>query len=182
MTDIFNLSGRVVFVTGASAGLGRHFVRTLASVGARLAIGARRLDRLEALKKELPGADIVPIALDVTDAESVRGALDRAESALGPLFALVNNAGIASPRRIVDIPESDYDSIMATNAKGMWLMAQETGRRMITRGEGGQIVNIASMGGLIATRNLSVYGMSKAAVIHMTKAMALEWEIGRAHV
>jgi NAD(P)-dependent dehydrogenase (short-subunit alcohol dehydrogenase family) len=173
--ELFKLSGRAVFVTGASAGLGRHFVRTLAKSGARLAIGARRLDRLEALKAELPGADIVPVALDVTDAESVHRALDRAESALGPLFALVNNAGIASPRRILDIPESEYDSIMATNAKGMWLMAQETGRRMIARGQGGQIVNIASMGGLIATRNLSVYGMSKAAVIHMTKAMALEW-------
>ncbi|MFO0996729.1 MAG: SDR family NAD(P)-dependent oxidoreductase [Alphaproteobacteria bacterium] len=175
MTDMFKLAGRTVFVTGASAGLGRHFVHTLAQAGARLAIGARRLDRLEALKAALPKAEIVPIALDVTKAESVKEALDRAEAALGPVSALVNNAGIASPRRILEIPESEYDSIMATNAKGMWLMAQEMGRRMIARGQGGQIVNIASMGGLIATRSLSAYGMSKAAVIHMTKAMALEW-------
>ena len=171
------LAGRHVFVTGASAGLGRHFAKALARHGARVAIAARRVERLEALAAEIKaeGGEARAFALDVTKADQIAAALDAAEAALGPVRALVNNAGVADPRKILDIDEAEYDRIMATNAKGMWLMAQEAGRRMIARGAGGQIANIASMGGLIATRGLSAYGMSKAAVIHMTKAMALEW-------
>ncbi|MGH6953480.1 MAG: SDR family NAD(P)-dependent oxidoreductase, partial [Alphaproteobacteria bacterium] len=171
------LEGRAVLVTGASAGLGRHFAATLARAGARVAMAARRLDRLEELAREIraEGGEVEPIRLDVTDRASVVDAIDKAEQAFGPLRALVNNAGIAKPQWITEITEADYDRIMDTNAKGMWLVAQEVGRRMIARGEGGQIVNIASMGGIIVTRQLAAYGMSKAAVIHMTKAMALEW-------
>ncbi|MFN0042907.1 MAG: SDR family NAD(P)-dependent oxidoreductase [Alphaproteobacteria bacterium] len=171
------LSGRHVLVTGASAGLGRNFARTLARAGAKITVAARRKDRLEALASEIraSGGAAHPVQIDVTDAAAILAGLDAAEAAFGPLHALVNNAGVADPRRILDIDEAEYDRIMATNAKGMWLTAQEVGRRMIARGQGGQIVNIASMGGLIATRGLSAYGMSKAAVIHMTKAMALEW-------
>jgi NAD(P)-dependent dehydrogenase (short-subunit alcohol dehydrogenase family) len=171
------LAGRHVFLTGASAGLGRHFAKALARHGARMAITARRLDRLEALAAEIraEGGEARAFVLDVTRADQIKAALDAAEAAFGPVQALVNNAGVADPKKIVDIDEAEYDRIMATNARGMWLLAQEVGRRMIERGAGGQIANIASMGGLIATRGLSAYGMSKAAVIHMTKAMALEW-------
>jgi NAD(P)-dependent dehydrogenase (short-subunit alcohol dehydrogenase family) len=171
------LEGRNVLLTGASAGLGLHFAHTLAQAGAKLALGARRVEKLEALAAELRkgGAKIEVVTLDVTDAKSVIAAIDRAEKALGPLDVLVNNAGVASPKWIVDTTEADYDMIMDTNAKGAWLVAQEVGRRMIARKKGGQIVNIASMGGLIPSRHLGAYGMSKAAAIHMTKAMALEW-------
>lgn len=171
------LEGRNVLLTGASAGLGLHFAHTLANAGANLALGARRVERLDTLAATLRkgGAKIEPVALDVTDAESVVAAIDKAEKALGPLDVLVNNAGVASPKWILDTTEADYDMIMDTNAKGMWLMAQEVGRRMIARKKGGQIVVIASMGGLVPTRHLAAYGMSKAAAIHMTKAMALEW-------
>lgn len=171
------LEGRHVLLTGASAGLGLHFAHTLAEAGAKLALGARRVERLDALATELRkgGAQVEPVALDVTDAQSVVAAIDKAEKALGPIDVLVNNAGVASPKWIVDTTEADYDMIMDTNAKGMWLVAQEVGRRMIGRKKGGQIVIIASMGGLVPTRHLAAYGMSKAAAIHMTKAMALEW-------
>ncbi len=171
------LEGRNVLLTGASAGLGLHFAHTLAEAGARLALGARRVERLDELAAELRkgGTTVAPVALDVTDAKSVVAAIDAAEKALGPLDVLVNNAGVASPKWIVDTTEADYDMIMDTNAKGAWLVAQEVGRRMIARKKGGQIVNIASMGGLIPSRHLGAYGMSKAAAIHMTKAMALEW-------
>ena len=171
------LEGRNVLLTGASAGLGLHFAHTLAQAGANLALGARRVERLAELSAELRkgGARVESVTLDVTDAKSVVAAIDKAEKALGPLDVLVNNAGVASPKWIVDTTEADYDMIMDTNAKGAWLMAQEVGRRMIARKKGGQIVNIASMGGLIPSRHLGAYGMSKAAAIHMTKAMALEW-------
>jgi len=171
------LEGRNVLLTGASAGLGLHFAHTLAQAGAKLALGARRVERLDELSAELRkgGAQVDAIALDVTDAKSVLAAIDKAEKALGPLDVLVNNAGVASPKWIVDTTEADYDMIMDTNAKGAWLVAQEVGRRMIARKKGGQIVNIASMGGLVPSRHLGAYGMSKAAAIHMTKVMALEW-------
>ena len=171
------LEGRNVLLTGASAGLGLHFAHTLAEAGAKLALGARRVERLDELAAKLRkgGTTVEPVALDVTDAKSVVAAIDAAEKALGPLDVLVNNAGVASPKWIVDTTEADYDMIMDTNAKGAWLVAQEVGRRMIARKKGGQIVNIASMGGLIVSRHLGAYGMSKAAAIHMTKAMALEW-------
>lgn len=171
------LEGRSVLLTGASAGLGLHFAHTLAQAGAKLALGARRVERLDALAAELRkgGAQVEPVALDVTDAKSVIAAIDKAEKALGPLDVLVNNAGVASPKWILDTTEADYDMIMDTNAKGMWLVAQEVGRRMIARKKGGQIVVIASMGGLVPSRHLGAYGMSKAAAIHMTKVMALEW-------
>ena len=171
------LEGRNVLLTGASAGLGLHFAHTLAQAGAKLALGARRVERLDELSAALrkDGAQVESVALDVTDAKSVVAAIDEAEKALGPLDVLVNNAGVASPKWIVDTTEADYDMIMDTNAKGAWLMAQEVGRRMIARKKGGQIVNIASMGGLVPSRHLGAYGMSKAAAIHMTKVMALEW-------
>ena len=171
------LGGKVALVTGASAGLGRRFALALGAAGARVAVTARRIDRLRSLAEEIRGAggEAAAFALDVTDPASVHACLDAAEAELGSLDVLVNNAGIGIPKRILDITEDDYDALMNTNAKGAWLMAQEAGRRMIERGQGGRIINTASMGGLLATRQLSVYGMSKAAVIHMTKAMALEW-------
>ena len=177
MSGSKRLEGRVVLLTGASAGLGVSFARAMAAEGGRLALCARRLARLEALSAEIAdtGGEAVAIELDVTDSAHVRRAIDATEAALGPVDVLVNNAGVAAPKWITDITEDDYDRLLATNAKGPWLMAQEVGRRMIARGRGGQIVNIASMGGLIATRLLSVYGMSKAAVLHMTRHMALEW-------
>ncbi len=177
MTKPFILEGKVAFVTGASSGLGRRFALTLARAGAKVALAARRTDRLEELADEIAGFDgrAIPVACDVTDREAIRGAVDAASTELGPVSILVNNSGVSVQRKIVDYDEADYDLVMDTNVKGAFFVAQEVGRRMIRHGIAGRIVNIASVGGLRVLGQLAVYCMSKAAVVHMTRAMALEW-------
>ena len=172
-----SIEGRAALVTGASSGLGRHMALSLARGGAHVALAARRVERLDALAEEIAafGGRAVPIALDVTDAASVAAGVAAAEDALGALTILVNNAGIAEAKWLLDHDERAFDRIMDTNLKGAWLVATEVGRRMIRHEHGGAIVNIASIAGVRAHPQLSVYGMSKAALIQMTRAMALEW-------
>ena len=157
---------------------------SLARAGAAVAVAARRVDRLEALAREIAdfGGRAVPIPLDVTDAASVAECAAATEDALGGLDILVNNAGVAEAGWLVDTDELTFDRVMDTNLKGAWLVAIEVGRRMIDRGRGGAIVNIASIAGIRAHRQLSVYGMSKAALIQMTHSMALEWARHRIRV
>ena len=171
------LAGKAALVTGASSGLGRHMALCLARGGARVALAARRMDRLDALAAEIAdfGGRASPIALDVTDAASVTGCVAAAEDTLGGLDILVNNAGVGEAGWIADIDEAAFDRVMDTNLKGAWRVATEVGRGMIDRGRGGAIVNVASIAGIRAHPRLSVYGMSKAALILMTRAMALEW-------
>lgn len=171
------LAGKAALVTGASSGLGRRMAACLARAGARVGLAARRLDRLEALAGEIEafGGQAAPIALDVTDAGSVVSCVAAAEDALGGLDILVNNAGIAEAGWVADIDEAAFDRVMDTNLKGAWLVATEFGRHLIGHDRGGAIVNIASIAGIRAHRQLSVYGMSKAALIQMTRSMALEW-------
>ena len=172
-----SIEGRAALVTGASSGLGRHMALSLARGGAHVALTARRIGRLESLAEEIAafGGRAVPISLDVTDAASVAAGVAAAEDALGALTILVNNAGIAEAKWLLDHDERAFDRIMDTNLKGAWLVATEVGRRMIRHEQGGAIVNIASIAGVRAHPQLSVYGMSKAALIQMTRAMALEW-------
>ena len=171
------LAGKAALVTGASSGLGRQLAICLARGGARVALAARRLARLDAVAGEIAdfGGQAIPIALDVTDAASVAGGVAAAEDTLGALDILVNNAGIAGAGWISDTDVAAFDRVMDTNLKGAWLVATEVGRRMIEGGRGGAIVNMASIAGIRAHRQLSVYGMSKAALIQMTRSMALEW-------
>jgi NAD(P)-dependent dehydrogenase (short-subunit alcohol dehydrogenase family) len=171
------LDGRTALVTGASSGLGWRFATVLAQAGAQVAIAARRTDRLAALRDEIrrAGGRAHPVAIDVTDVASVRAGVDAAQAALGPLDILVNNSGVSVTRRAVEVEEDDYDSVMDTNAKGAFFVAQAAGRAMIAAKRPGRIVNIASAAGLRALGQLSVYCMSKAAVIHLTRALALEW-------
>ncbi len=177
MTAIPRLDGKTALVTGASSGLGHRFAVVLARAGARVALAARRTDRLGALAEEIAAFDgrAMPIRLDVTDVESVKHAVETAETELGPIDILVNNSGVSTQRKIVDVTPADYDQVMQTNAKGAFFVAQEVGRRMIERGTPGRIINIASVAGLRVLSQLSVYCMSKAAVVQMTRAMALEW-------
>ena len=179
-----SIEGKVALVTGASSGLGRGMALSLARAGAAVAVAARRVDRLEALAREIAdfGGRAVPIPLDVTDAASVAECAAATEDALGGLDILVNNAGVAEAGWLVDTDELTFDRVMDTNLKGAWLVAIEVGRRMIDRGRGGAIVNIASIAGIRAHRQLSVYGMSKAALIQMTHSMALEWARHRIRV
>lgn len=171
------LEGRVALVTGASSGLGRHFAVTLARAGAKLAVAARRTDRLRDLVAEIAAFDghALPIPLDVRDPRSVRDAVAAAETELGAINILVNNAGITAPKPALEIDEADWDAVIGTNLTGAWRVATETARHMARMGQGGSIVNIASIlghGGV--TRQLSSYAISKAGVVEMTRALALD--------
>jgi NAD(P)-dependent dehydrogenase (short-subunit alcohol dehydrogenase family) len=180
-----DLSGRVAFVTGASSGLGAQFARTLARSGAAVVLAARRTDRLATLRAEIEasGGDAHVVALDVTDVDSIKAAVAHAETEVGTLDILVNNSGVSTTQRLVDVTPADYAHVMDTNLRGAFFVAQEVGKRMIARARGaapgtfvgGRIVNIASMAGLRVLSQIGLYAMSKAAVIHMTRAMAHEW-------
>jgi NAD(P)-dependent dehydrogenase (short-subunit alcohol dehydrogenase family) len=185
MSYNIDLSGRVAMVTGASSGLGEQFAKTLAQAGAAVVLAGRRLERLKTLRAEIEGngGDAHVVALDVTDAMSIKAAVAHAETEVGTLDILVNNSGVSTRQKLTDVTEEDYDDIFDTNTKGAFFVAQEVGKRMLARATGaapgtftgGRIVNIASAAGLRVVNQLGVYCMSKAAVIHMTRAMASEW-------
>ncbi len=172
----YDLTDRAALVTGASSGLGRHFALLLAGAGAKVAVAARRLDRLEALTAEIEGNDgrAVPIALDVTDPESVAAAVSMAEQELGAIAILVNNAGIVVVKPALEHTVEDWDAVVDTNLKGAWLVAREVASHMARLGHGGSIVNIASILGSVVTQRVPSYCASKAALVHLTKALALE--------
>ncbi len=177
MSKRFDLSGKVALVTGASSGLGVHFARTLAEAGASVAIAARRADRLASLQAELQqgGAKALAVDLDVQSAESIAAAFDKVEAALGPVDILVNNAGISIVKPALDMPEADWDSVVDTNLRGAWLMTQTAGKRWVAAKRPGSIVNIASILGLRTIGQVAPYNASKAGLIHLTRALAMEW-------
>ena len=180
-----DLSGRVAMVTGASSGLGEQFARSLSQAGAAVVLAARRMERLKTLRAELEaaGGDAHVVELDVSDPASIRSAVAHAETEMGTIDILVNNSGVSTTQKLVDVTPEDYDYVMDVNARGAFFVAQEVGKRMIARSRGaapgtftgGRIVNVASMAGLRPLSQIGVYAISKAAVIHMTRAMALEW-------
>ncbi len=185
MAYSIDLSGRVAFVTGASSGLGAQFALTLSRAGAAVVLASRRLDRLKDLRAQIEGegGDAHAIELDVTDHASIRAAVAHAETEVGSIDILVNNSGVSTTQRIQEVKDEDFDLVFNTNVKGAFFVAQEVGKRMLARSRGaapgsftgGRIINIASMAGLKVLPQIGVYCMSKAAVIQMTKAMALEW-------
>ena len=177
MSKRFDLSGKVALVTGASSGLGVHFARTLASAGASVAIAARRADRLASLQAELQNAGnkATAVELDVRAAKSVNVALDAAETALGPIDIVVNNAGISIVKPALDMPEEDWDAVVDTNLRGAWLVAQTAAKRWVAAKRPGVIVNIASILGLRTIGQVAPYNASKAGLIHLTQALAMEW-------
>ncbi len=172
-----SLAGRTALVTGASSGLGRHFATVLAQNGAKVAIAARRMEHLEALAGEIgkTGGHALPIALDVADPEAIQAAVEKTEQDLGPIGILINNSGIAPSESALDVDEKLWDQVMDVNLKGAWIMAQETARRMIEAGQGGSIINIASVLSLRVQKGTAPYAISKAGLLQMTKALALEW-------
>jgi NAD(P)-dependent dehydrogenase (short-subunit alcohol dehydrogenase family) len=172
----FDLAGVNAIVTGASSGLGAHFARTLASAGAKVVVAARRTDRLAELAKTIEGEGgrAVPVACDVTSPDSIRAAFTAGETELGPISVLINNSGVAVPKRLLDQTEEDWDQVVDTNLKGAWLMAQEFARRLVAVKQPGRIVNIASILGLRTIGHVAPYTASKAGLIHLTKVMALE--------
>ncbi len=185
MAYSIDLSGRVALVTGASSGLGAQFARTLARAGAAVVLAARRVEKLKDLRAQIEGegGDAHVVDLDVTDLGSIKSAVAHAETEVGSIDILVNNSGVSTTQRIQDVAEEDWDYVFDTNAKGAFFVAQEVGKRMLARARGaapgtftgGRIINIASMAGLRPLPQIGIYAISKAAVVQMTRAMALEW-------
>ena len=177
-----NFEGKIALITGASSGLGARFAKVLAQAGAQVVLAARRTDRLKELREEIEadGGAAHMVQLDVTDYASIKSAIAHAETEAGPIDILINNAGVSSLQRLLDVTPDDYADIMDTNLRGAFFVAQETAKRMVARAKGDpkkqhRIVNIASVAGMRVAPQLGMYCVSKAGVIHMTKAMALEW-------
>lgn len=184
MAYTIDLAGRVALVTGATGGLGKQFARLLASAGATVVLAGRRTGHLHALQTAIrtSGGEAHVVHLDVTSVESIAHAVAQAEAQAGPIDVLINNAGMSRSGRVQDVTPNDFDTVMNTNLKGAYFMAQAVGQRMLLRAKAaangqlpGRIVNIASVAGIRAVPHISVYGMSKAALIHMTRCMAAEW-------
>ena len=177
-----NFEGKVALVTGASSGLGARFAKILAQGGAQVVLAARRTDRLKELRAEIEsdGGAAHMVELDVTDYGSIKSALAHAETEAGHIDILVNNSGVSTTQRLIDVTPDDYQYVMDTNLRGAFFVAQEAAKRMILRSKAEpsrqfRIINIASVAGLRVLSQIGVYCMSKAAAVQMTKAMALEW-------
>ena len=177
-----NFEGKIAMVTGASSGLGARFAKALAVAGAQVVLASRRTERLKELRAEIEadGGAAHVVRLDVTDLSSIKAAIAHAETEAGPIDILINNSGVSTTQRLLDVGEDDYNYIMDTNLRGAFFMAQQTAKRMIARAKGDprkqhRIVNIASVAGLRVLPQIGVYCMSKAGVVQMTKAMAVEW-------
>jgi NAD(P)-dependent dehydrogenase (short-subunit alcohol dehydrogenase family) len=169
---------RHVLVTGASSGLGTHFARLMARHGAVLTIGARRKEKLLTLASELQdlGAPSVQaVEMDVADEGSVRAAFDEINSTGRHLDVVVNNAGVSGDGLAIDLPSARFDEVIATNIRGTWLVSTEAARRWRTAARGGSVVNIASIQAERVSPGLAPYSASKAAVVQMTRSLALEW-------
>lgn len=175
MLDVFDVSGRVALVTGASQGLGRQFATTLARRGAKVCVAARSADKLADVVGEIAGAGgtAYAVSLDVLSRDSIEAAVLQAENHLGPIDILVNNAGIGTAKPFLEQTEADWDAVVDTNLKGAFLVAQAVARRMAARNEG-TIINIASIMAYAAIAQLTPYAASKGGVMQMTRNMALE--------
>jgi len=175
--QLFDLTGHRALVTGASSGLGRHFALTLARAGASVAVAARRTDKLAELAQEMEAAGCRPavaLAMDVTDRAGVRIALDQLGKEFGVPDVVVNNAGVNASKGVLDDDDAAWESVLDTNLKGAWIVAQECARRMVQAQIGGSIINVTS---ILATRvapGLSLYATSKAALKHLTQSLALD--------
>jgi 3-oxoacyl-[acyl-carrier protein] reductase len=174
--SLFDLTGRVALVTGASSGLGLRFAEVLAANGAAVALVARRADRLTAAKGriEQAGGRAAAIAADVLDPAAMARAFDQAEAAFGTATILVNNAGVAHSTRALDLPETEWRRVLDTNLDAVFFWSQEAARRMLAAGKRGAIVNIASVLGFGVAKGVVAYATAKAGVIQLTKALALE--------
>ena len=177
METLFRLKGLTALVTGASSGLGQHFAKTLVKAGAKVALVARRTDRLSQFTDELNsmGATASFHEMDVTKIETIVSALDQLEKELGLIDILVNNAGVANTLLATEIVESEWDRVIDTNLKGAWLVAQQVAQRLIQQNQPGTIINISSIMGYRVAKAVSSYAASKAGLIQLTKSLALEW-------
>ncbi len=170
------LDGKIALVTGAFSGLGRDFARTLADAGAAVAIAGRRIDEGKSIAAAMTGRGfrVCAVRMDVGERASVEGAIDEASAALGPIDVLVNNAGVAQTKPFLDLTDDDWSAILDVNLDGAFRVAQSVAKRMRDDKRAGSIINVASIVGLRVAAQVAPYATSKAALIQLTKAMALE--------
>ena len=172
----FTLDGRVALLTGASRGLGRHFAGVLAKAGASVALAARDQTLLVEVQREVEsaGGRAKSVPLDVTDGKSVKACVASVEQALGPIDILINNAGIAISKPLLEHSEEDWDRVLDTNLKGAWLMSREIASRWLELKHAGRIINISSLLALRTARGVPSYTAAKAGLDHLTHTMAAE--------
>ncbi len=178
MTELpsFLVAGEVVFITGASSGIGEHFAEVLAAAGAKVALAARRTDRLAELagRIEAGGGQCLALACDVTQKASIVAAVGAAEAQLGPLSILVNNAGVVVSKPLFEHTEEDWDYVVDTNLKGAWLAAREFAHHLVELRRPGRIINISSILGFRTIGRVPAYCAAKAGLTHLTHVLAME--------
>lgn len=172
----FSLEGRVALVTGASSGFGAHFAAVLAQAGAKVAVVARRIDRLGEVVQGIADRGGVAYAceIDVASRASINRAFDQVQEKLGVVDIVINNAGLSAPAPFPEMSEAQWTSVLDVNLSGPYHVSQEMARRLIARGQPGAIVNIASILGKQAKENFINYGVTKGALINLTEYMALD--------
>ena len=172
----FDLTGEVALVTGASSGIGRHLAELLAAAGAKVALAARRIDRLAEVARDIAavGGESLPISLDVTRSDSVTAAVAKAEAELGQLTILVNNAGVVVSKPLFEHTEADWDYVVDTNLKGAWLAAREFAHHLVGLKRPGRIINISSVLASHTIGRVPAYCAAKAGLSHLTHVLAME--------
>ena len=174
---MFDLKSHTALITGGGDGIGRHFAQVLARHGARVVVTGRRREKLDATVAGIrgDGGEAFAVEMDVARGSSVVAAIDEAENAAGPIDILVNNAGIAGTKSAIEMSEEEWDAVIGTNLKGSWLCARQIARRLIARQKPGNIINVASILGIMTQKGTAPYAASKAALIHLTRVLASEW-------
>ena len=168
---------RTAFVTGASQGIGAAIALALARDGFDVAVSSTRPEKLAQVASGIVAANAraVPVALDVRAPGSIEKAMAEVVGACGRLDVLVNNAGVPVKKPALDLSPAEWEAVLDVNLKGTFFMSQSMGRHLVATGRPGCIVSIASTHGLVALASRSAYGIAKAAVIHMTRMLAIEW-------
>ncbi len=177
MRDLFSVTDKHILITGASSGLGKHFSKTLSELGARVSLSARRTERLQKLVADIraTSGEAQAVPMDVSASQSVAAAFDESKSLFGPVDVVINNAGTAGRGPSVEVPAEEWLRIIDVNLNGAWYVAQQAGQQMIESGNGGSIINIASIMAYRQKEGLAAYCSSKAGVNHLTHVLALEW-------
>lgn len=181
MTEIFNVSGKTILITGASSGIGAHLAALFATSGSNVVLAARRREKLDAVldeivaSKKVDSGRLLAVEMDINDRIAVEKGVAAAVAHFGGIDVLVNNAGIAKTARLLEMTEDQWQSVMDTNLSAVWRVGQVVARQMEKQKAGGVIINIASVLGFTPQHKNASYGAAKSAVIHLTKSMALEW-------
>lgn len=175
----FDLTGKVAIISGGATGIGRGIADGLAEAGAHIVIAARRVKKCEEACKEIQekiGVKTFPHRCDINSRDEIEVLVNDVIKEFGQIDILVNNSGIGgSEKPVLKMTEEDWDSVLNTNLKGVFRLSQAVVEKMVEQGKGGKVINVASIGGLIAWPNMAAYCASKAGCAQLTKVMALEW-------